>query len=168
VNMFRRAAEHKDEEVRERENELWRNRWLVPGVRENEVTNRAAARKDEKVRERENEQRRNRRSVPGVRENEATNRATEREDEEVRERENEQQRNRRSVPGVQENESTNRAAARAKRTYDMACTYKNGEFRFGQLWFMEHTVCAQLRIHPPFEFNAWDEEEVLCKWPHVN
>ncbi len=48
------------------------------------------------------------------------------------ERENEQQRNRRSVPGVQENESTNRVAARAKRTYDMACTYKNGEFHFGQ------------------------------------
>jgi hypothetical protein len=54
------------------------------------------------------------------------------EDEEVRERENEQQRNRQEALGVQENESTNRAAARAKRTYDMACTYENGEFHFGQ------------------------------------
>ncbi len=33
---------------------------------------------------------------------------------------------------MQENELTNRAAARAKRTYNMACTYKNGEFHFGQ------------------------------------
>ncbi len=33
---------------------------------------------------------------------------------------------------MQENESTNRAVARAKRTYDMACMYKNGKFHFGQ------------------------------------
>jgi hypothetical protein len=59
-------------------------------------------------------------------------RAAARKDEEVRERENEQQRNRQLVPGVRENESKNRAAARAKRTYDMACTYKNGKFHFGQ------------------------------------
>ncbi len=61
-----------------------------------------------------------------------TNSAPARKDEEVRERENEQRCNRRLVPGVQENESTNKAVLRAKRTNDMACTNKNGEFRFGQ------------------------------------
>ncbi len=59
-------------------------------------------------------------------------RAAAREDEEVRERENEQPRNRQEALGVQENESTNRVAAQAKRIYNMACTYKNGEFHFGQ------------------------------------
>jgi hypothetical protein len=59
-------------------------------------------------------------------------RAAAREDEEVRERENERERNRWEALGVRENESTNRAAARAKRTYDMAFTYENGEFCFGQ------------------------------------
>ncbi len=33
---------------------------------------------------------------------------------------------------MQENKERNRAVARAKRTYVMACMYKNGEFRFGQ------------------------------------
>jgi hypothetical protein len=97
---------------------------------------RAAARKDEQVREAENEQQRNRRLVLEYREQEQSvnmeRQAAARKDEEVRERANEHRRNRRSVPGVGENESTNRAAARAKRTYDMACTYENGEFCFGQ------------------------------------
>jgi hypothetical protein len=91
-----------------------------------------AACKDEQVREAENEQRCNRRLVPEYREQEQsvdTERwATARKNEEVRERENEQWSNQRSVPGVQENESTNRAVGRAKRTYNMAWTYKNGEF----------------------------------------
>jgi hypothetical protein len=34
------------------------------------------------------------------------------------------------------------------------------------MWKMECTVCSRLRILSPFKFNAWDEEEVLCKWPH--
>ncbi len=33
---------------------------------------------------------------------------------------------------MRENDSTNRAAVRATRTYDMAFTYKNGKFCFGQ------------------------------------
>ncbi len=42
VNMERQAAAHKDEKLRERENEQQYNRRSVPGVRENESTNRAA------------------------------------------------------------------------------------------------------------------------------
>ncbi len=80
---------------------------------------RAATCKDEEVRESEKEQRRNRRSVP-----------------EYRERKQSVNTDRRAVareaPGVRENEWINRAAAKAKRTYDMACMYKNGNFRFGQ------------------------------------
>jgi hypothetical protein len=140
VNKDRQAAARKDEQVREAENEQRRNRQSVPEYREQEQSanpdRRAAACKDEQVREAENEQRRNRWSVLEYREQEQSvnmeRRAAARKDEQVRERENEQQRNRWSVPGVRENESTNRAAARAKRTYDMACTYKNGEFWFGQ------------------------------------
>ncbi len=109
--------------VRKAENEQKRNRHLNPETRSQEqlvdTFRRAAACKDEEVRERENEQRRNRWLVPEYREwKQSVN--------------TERQAVAREAPGVQENESKNRAAARAKRTYDMACPYKNGEFRFGQ------------------------------------
>jgi hypothetical protein len=140
VNTDRRAAAQKDEQVREAENEQRCNRQSVPEYKEQKqsvnIDRQAAALKDEEVRERENEQQRNRRSVPEYREQEKSDnmerQAAACEDEEVRERENEQRRNRQEAPGVQENESTNRAAARAKRTYNMACKYKYGEFHFGQ------------------------------------
>jgi hypothetical protein len=98
---------------------------------------RSAARKDEEVREAENDQQRNRRRLnPETRSREQSvdtiRRAAAGKDEEVRERENEPWHNRQEAPGVQENKSTNRAARRAKRTYNMACTYKNGKFHFGQ------------------------------------
>jgi hypothetical protein len=139
INTDRRAAACKDEQVREAENEQRSNRRSVPEYREQEqsvnMDRQAAAREDEQVREAENEQRCNRRSVLQYREQEQSvntkRRAAAREDEEVRERENEQQPNRWETSGVQENELTNRAAAKAKRTYDMACTYKNGKFCFG-------------------------------------
>ncbi len=70
---------------------------------------------------------------------------------------------------MQENELTNRAAARAKEDLRHGMHIQKWRILFwSALWFMKHTVCARLRIHPPFKFNAWDEEEVLCKWLHVN
>ncbi len=60
INMERRAAAHKGEEVKEAENKQQRNRHLSPETRSLEQSvntfRRAAARKDEEVRERENEQ----------------------------------------------------------------------------------------------------------------
>jgi hypothetical protein len=146
--------------VREAENKQQRNRQSVPEYREQEQSvnteRQAAARKDEEVRERENEQRCNRWLVSKYREQEQSfnmhRRAVARE-----------------APGVRENEATNRAAARAKRTYDIGMHVQKWQIPlWSALWFMEHTLCSRLRIHPPFKFNAWDKEVVLCKWSHVN
>ncbi len=113
----------KNPEYREAENEQQRNRRLDP-----------------EYREAENKQQRNRWSDPEYRAREQVA-DTERHvvahfDPEYREQENEQRRNRRSDPEylVHENEQqrNRRTSTTYRMTYDMARTYKDGEFSFGQ------------------------------------
>ncbi len=86
--------------------------------------------------EQENEQRRNWRLDPECRARENEQQCNRRWDSEYREQENEQRRNRRSDPEyrARENEQqlNRRTSTTYRTTYDMACTYKDGEFSFGQ------------------------------------
>jgi hypothetical protein len=121
-----------------------------PGVREHESAQRVVAREEPGVREHESAQRVVAREDPGVREHESAQRAATREDGTRRDEENNQRRVRRNETGVRENESAQRAGAReepgvrererrqrARRTFDMACKYLDGNYLFHQpcgLW----------------------------------
>jgi hypothetical protein len=127
--------------VREHETEQRAIAREVPGVREHETEQRAAAREVPGVQEHETEQQAAARDEPGVREQEQSantvSRAIARAEPGVREHETEQRAAARLDPALRARESRQRAVARGKKTYAMACQFKNGEYLFHQpcgLW----------------------------------
>ncbi len=136
ADMERHVIAHLDPEYREQGNEQRRNRRSDPEYREQENEQRRNRRSDPEYIKQENEQRRNWRSDPEYRARENEQQRNWHPDSEYREQENEQQRNRRSDPEYRarknEQQCNRRTSTTYRTTYDMACTYKDGEFSFGQ------------------------------------
>ncbi len=172
---------------------------MVEGARSRRLARRAECHRilcnNPEYREAENEQQCNRRSDPEYREAESKQQCNRRSDPEYRackqvadmerhvvarldpeyrEQENEQQRNRRSDPEylARENEQqcNRRTSTTYRTTYDMACTYKDGEFSFGQPCGKWNVPC----VHGCGYFHPLDPSytiprltrEQRCEWLH--